>query len=613
MGVTEREMRLMKRLIRPNSTQKVLVDIIARVLARGEGVRIGQTTVVSRKLHVTSPGQPSVVRISVPNDAGQVFYHRREPDEIIHMDLFHQVAEVDHWRVAEAVKRATAAFLEDHQEDGPYHGSLEDYIDIQTATGGGRVTGALNYGKKKSVRKAHLNHVHICLLLGPEMLGLLFYLVAEVEQEVLKQGFEIRRVEGLCHDRAAGTGEADLSPYSDYSDSKLRGEGNRQGSRQLRPGGPGDEILQEQDQIRTLTELVEEFDDPEDFGRFIKELARGTSESRLVGTWTWKGLNLEKVLSQMKKEGLVVAENNQLTLTPRGQNLYRYYGAHLREIEMYLRKAVRRFLVPSRKLTLSKKSRLSSRCALGITKKAHPVSRTDWVGDIAVPETVTAALVRAKREGQAGLEINRDDIWVFDKKRRSSVDICLIIDASASMAGERIRAAKFLARHLLLSTGDKVAVMAFQERWATVFVPFTRNYRRIEAGVKRISPYGLTPLAQALVDGANYLEKAGTRNPLILLITDGIPTVPKWTINPLDDALKAASILARLGVTFACIGLEPNKKFLADLTSTAGGTLHIVEELRKEHLVLIAHQQRERHQVSRLGVGSRTGVTGLSP
>jgi magnesium chelatase subunit D len=171
------------------------------------------------------------------------------------------------------------------------------------------------------------------------------------------------------------------------------------------------------------------------------------------------------------------------------------------------------------------------------------------------------------------------------------MDICLLIDASASMAGARLRAARHLAQHLLLSRRDRLAVIGFQEREATVHVPFTRSYSRVEAGVKAVRAQGLTPLATALVSAMDYLEHARTRRPLLLLITDGIPTVPKWTMNSLADAVEAARLVARRKIRFACIGLEPNRRFLEELAREGRASLHVVEEIQRERLADIARQE----------------------
>jgi len=78
------------------------------------------------------------------------------------------------------------------------------------------------------------------------------------------------------------------------------------------------------------------------------------------------------------------------------------------------------------------------------------------------------------------------------------------------------------------------------------------------------------------------------------LITDGIPTVPKWTLNPLEDSLTAAKKVAGARMRFGCIGLQPNKSFLQSLSRQAKGTLYVVDELEKETLANIAHRERSR-------------------
>lgn len=191
----------------------------------------------------------------------------------------------------------------------------------------------------------------------------------------------------------------------------------------------------------------------------------------------------------------------------------------------------------------------------------------------------------------------REDLRVYRRQGYRTRDICLLIDASASMAGKRIRAAKHLARHLLQSGHDRVAVLSFQEKETSVCVPFTRNGPRVEAGLRRMQPFGLTPLASGLHDCLDYLVTARSRNPLLLLITDGVPTVPRWTMNPLGDAIRAAAEVASRKVSFACIGLEPNRDFLEKLAQQGRGSLYVVEELEKDALVAIAHRERRKAPV----------------
>ena len=81
------------------------------------------------------------------------------------------------------------------------------------------------------------------------------------------------------------------------------------------------------------------------------------------------------------------------------------------------------------------------------------------------------------------------------------------------------------------------------------------------------------------------------RKPLILAITDGIPTVPSKSLSPVQDALEAARMIARRGIRFGCVGLEPNRGFLKDMVANAKGTLYIVEELEASTLAAIAKKE----------------------
>jgi magnesium chelatase subunit D len=124
----------------------------------------------------------------------------------------------------------------------------------------------------------------------------------------------------------------------------------------------------------------------------------------------------------------------------------------------------------------------------------------------------------------------------------------------------------------------------------------------VEAGLAAVQPMGMTPLAHGLSESLELIQQTRARRPLLLLITDGIPTVAKWGLDPQADGLKAAKALAAAGVPFGCIGLQPSRRYLTDLCQAAGGSLHIVDELDADALVAIAHQER-RKLVRRLRKG----------
>jgi len=173
------------------------------------------------------------------------------------------------------------------------------------------------------------------------------------------------------------------------------------------------------------------------------------------------------------------------------------------------------------------------------------------------------------------------------------VDMCLVLDGSASMVGPKMKALRYLVEHLFLVTRDKVAVVVFQGRQARVAVPFTRNYSRLKAGLKSLQPQGLTPLADGLVQSIKLIKNRQVRNPLLILITDGIPTTGKWTINPREDALKAAEMLRETRAKLICIGVASNQDFLKELAEKADGNVYILDNL-EDHATLIEIVHKER-------------------
>ncbi|HHY70805.1 MAG TPA: VWA domain-containing protein, partial [Thermoanaerobacterales bacterium] len=178
-----------------NPIEKLQVE-----LNKNKGVRIGQTAVVSRKVHTISPNTPENASIIVNADAGQVFYHRSAQNEIIHMDIFHEITTFNLKQMADFLKKN---LIESSL------GYLLDNMDIQTGSGGGRLTGNLSYGITETLIKNHLNHVHLAVLLPDEELKNIFLIVDKVEEALREQDVELRKIERIRHE--IGNSPMDMS------------------------------------------------------------------------------------------------------------------------------------------------------------------------------------------------------------------------------------------------------------------------------------------------------------------------------------------------------------------------------------------------------------------
>lgn len=612
---------------------------LRRALALRRGARLGEATVVSRQVHVSPHDAPGKVFVLPLADAGQQFYGRANAGEVIHIDVFHAVAEVDHRRIAAAVLRALGEVPA--PAGTPEGGRLLDYFDLVTYTGGGRLTGSLEFGRKLSLRVAHRNHVHLAGLLPDDRLHLLLDLVGAVEGEVQAQGVELRRLEEVAAGDPSDGSDLDMSAYADTNDSLLvdaerkgrpggqsgvgaggrpggagsgdsgggeggpeAGAGSGQPSEAGEGGGTGWDALEDERRLQAVLELSRRLGSPDEVKRVLDELAKEQTWGSLTSA---ANSQAPFITRHLESEGLIRRELRGLRLTDAGRDLAQYLETHLRDVKLRFRKLIRRMpaaVAEKRAVSGAASTRPSPDVRFGPVRGVAPAGPGTWLGDLAVPETVMAALKRTQLEriqaavgavgaaGDAGFGMTRADVHVLLRSADQPLNICLLIDASASMAGRRILAAKHLARHLLVSTRDRVAVVAFQERDVQVYAPFTRDYALVDEGLSRIQPMGLTPLAAGLSQSLTLIQGSRVRRPLLLLITDGIPTVPLWSTDAAADAMAAARHLGERRVPFGCIGLQPSRRYLEELTRTAGGTLHVVEELAEEALMTIAHTER---------------------
>ncbi len=556
----------------------------------GRGVRIGETTVASKRVHVIHPARPGEVRVVTSQDAGATFYSRRKRDEILHIDIFHDLAEVDHHSVADSVVRAVHVYFQDRLIDQarsvffPSPSDLVNLIDIQTGTGGGRVGGALNCGRKPSLRRAHLSHVHLAAMLPDNCLAMLFYIVFAVERAVTAQGVEIRKIESIVHEEALG--KADLSPYSSMFDSYLN-ESPAAGR------GHDWEALPHDARVEAVAAMAEEFGGRTNMARLLDSLpAHGSIPPGMradVG-------DIDDVVERLHGFDLMVRDRGRLVLTPKGRDVRSMLSTCASEIEAGMRRLIKRMPIAAR-LHRHEEGRFGAR-----TRREKPAASRDvkapgpgeWCDRIAVPETMVAALVaRYLIPGRDRL-IDRGDIRVYRQRPPRPSEVCLLIDASASMVGRRIRAAKYLIRHLACACRERISVLTFQERDVKTQIASTRSKRLIEEGVQRIEPAGLTPLAAGIWEALGFIRAKKLRNVLLVLITDGIPTMNRWTADPAKDALTAARRIAEEKIAFMCIGLQPNHDFLRKLSDIAHGKLYIVDEFDRDVLVdLVRSGSRE--------------------
>lgn len=206
--------------------------------------------------------------------------------------------------------------------------------------------------------------------------------------------------------------------------------------------------------------------------------------------------------------------------------------------------------------------------------------RGEHRGKIAVGATLRAAAPfqisrrsRAqgtKREHRA-VFVQKDDFRIKRMTRKSGALIVFVVDASGSMALNRMDAAKGAAISLTseaYKARDKVCLISYHDRSAEVIVPPTRSTTVVKRRLEEMPCGGGSPLTHALTLAAKVALnekkiKKDCGKVFIILLTDGRANVPMCvSMGEQFDPLLYPSIDGR-----------PTKKFLREEVITFSRTL----------------------------------------
>ncbi len=153
------------------------------------------------------------------------------------------------------------------------------------------------------------------------------------------------------------------------------------------------------------------------------------------------------------------------------------------------------------------------------------------------------------------------------------LNICIVIDRSTSMQGERMDMVKASTLHLIkqMRPLDTISVVAYSDR-AEVLIPSSRvsELGRMQSRINMIQPSGATEIFYGLETGINQLRasKSSTNINHLILLTDG------RTYGDEDACLDLAEKAAKdgIGISGLGIGSEWNDAFLDRLAGAGGGS-----------------------------------------
>ena len=153
------------------------------------------------------------------------------------------------------------------------------------------------------------------------------------------------------------------------------------------------------------------------------------------------------------------------------------------------------------------------------------------------------------------------------------LNVCLVLDRSTSMQGEKMDVVKASAIQVLrsLRPQDILSVVTFSDR-AEVVIPasYYQERSRLEAKIQMIQPSGATEIYQGLEAGVKEVMRSvdSKRVNHIILLTDG------HTYGDEQQCLALASKVAEHGIGISAMGIgkEWNDIFLDVLATRTGGS-----------------------------------------
>jgi magnesium chelatase subunit D len=172
-----------------------------------------------------------------------------------------------------------------------------------------------------------------------------------------------------------------------------------------------------------------------------------------------------------------------------------------------------------------------------------------------LPATIAAAAPHQYARGaagRAGLALQREDLRRTVREGKEANLVLFVVDASGSMAARaRMNAVTGAVVSLLADAyqrRDKVAVVTFRGRDATLALPPTSSVETAVARLSGMRTGGRTPLAAGLLRARKTLATERIRDParraLLVVLTDGKATAGVGGDDPMRDAHRAAADLA---------------------------------------------------------------------
>ncbi len=209
-------------------------------------------------------------------------------------------------------------------------------------------------------------------------------------------------------------------------------------------------------------------------------------------------------------------------------------------------------------------------------------SQNLFANQVSLNVSMAQSTLRADQKQTTYVKVGLTGFELPTSKERAAVNVCLVLDKSGSMSGEKIAKAKEAAVSALdrLNTNDIVSVVTYDST-VNVVVPATKltDRQSIADRIKQIEAEGSTALFAGVSKGAEELRKFLDKEKVnrVILLSDGLANVGPQSPSELAE-LGESLAKERISVSTIGLGLDYNEDLMTRLASKSDGNHVFVEK-----------------------------------
>jgi Mg-chelatase subunit ChlD len=218
----------------------------------------------------------------------------------------------------------------------------------------------------------------------------------------------------------------------------------------------------------------------------------------------------------------------------------------------------------------------------GMREDIKNFRKGDKYRDIAIRKSITNSI---KRQHSS---LMLEDLKVHERKSKGEIEIVYALDASSSMKGEKLGAAKRAGVALsfrAIDEKDRVGLLVFGDEIFSKVYP-SKEFGELLKEITRVTPKGQTNFANVIMESIELFSSSNNTKHLLIL-SDALPTAGD---KPERETLEAVSSAAAAGITISMVGLNLDKEgenLGRKMVELGNGKFYIVQDVSELDRVIL--------------------------